>query len=102
MESPKLDLPPQINSPEEAINWVQELIVKVEDKRFLCDDAHYKSARNGARLQRRAFRQFCIHWGNCMGAASTLMRVGLLTEAQFVELRSGLERLLLPSVRTWQ
>ncbi len=93
------NLPPPINTPEEAINWLQAMIRDVEEARYKCDDSHFQSRRKGARLQRRAYHHFCTQYGNLLGAAGALMRCGKITAQQYGELEIGVRRLLLPSIR---
>lgn len=93
------ELPPPIETPEQAINWLQALIRDVEEARFKCDDSHFKRKKNGARLQRRAYHQFCIQYGNVLGAAGALMRCKMITHQQYGELELGVRKLLLPTVR---
>lgn len=95
------NLPPPLNTPEEAINWLQAMIRDVEEARYKCDDSHFLDMKRlvGMRRQRRAYRHFCIQYGSLLGAAGALMRCGKITAQQYGELEIGVRRLLLPSIR---
>lgn len=77
----------RIDTEEQALNWVLELVVDVELARAECNVVFPDDRARTVEHQRRAYRRFMIKHGSVLGVLMALHRCGRIGEVAYNELR---------------
>ncbi len=83
---PRQDPNYEIRTPEQARNWVLELVDVVKEARLNCNVVIPDDKQATARRQQAAFRQFLVKHGLALGALVTLHRTGKIGDVMYNEL----------------
>ena len=88
----------EIKTPEQALNWLIELVDGVTMARTDCDVRFPDDTRKTAEHQKLSFQVFLSRQGSALGAAMTLHRTRLITDRTWDEMRQRLINLSGPTV----
>ena len=92
------ELPPPIETEEQALQWLEELTHGVEGARAACDLALPSEGGVSARLQQRAYHVFCVKHGSALGALGALLRCRKISPVAYETIRARLMALLAPTI----
>ena len=82
-----------IETPEQAVRFIEELVIEMQNWRRACDQPGIKR-----RSQLRAMWTFLQKQGQVIGALKALFRAGLVTDRAYKELTQAALNTLVPTV----
>lgn len=88
----------RLETPEQRLAWLQELVDGVLEARRVCDVEVPGFPEATVRAQNSAWNVFLIRHGSALGAITALAAVGLIDNQARSELSKTVIRTLIPSV----
>ena len=87
-----------IDTEDQAVQWMLELVVDVQGARFDCDVFYPGDKTRTVREQKRAERIWLVKHGGALGTVLALFRCGRLSQQAYDKMRKEILDTMVPTV----
>lgn len=90
--------PTRIETKKQAENWIRHLLDRLAQARLACDVRVPGDPKATIRAQRRAERQFLVHYGSAIGVIRSLHALQKIGDVSYESYRQEAARHLVPTI----